>query len=466
MRENLQVIADRHHARLKLVETPPGPPVIASVVGEIYGQPSIRYEDLLLAADAVRARLTVEPGVVDLDDIRDAAQEKLTFVTDTEKAALSGISAEQISSTLPAVLNGVTSGLMRSDTERNPLQIQLRLPVDQRSSAAQLARVQVKGDKGHLVPLAELGRWRMTRVDQTIYHKNLQRVAYVFAETAGRPPADVVVDVLSDSTENVTTPIDAKPVGNGWLTDMPARPVGDRTFLSNGSGVAWALSPGFTVDFAGEGEWRITLDVFRDLGLAFAAAMVGIYILLVAQMGSFVVPLVVMLAIPLTVLGVMPGFWLLNVLGADHIGGYLDPVYFTATGMIGMIALSGIVTRDSIILVDFIHFSLAQGRSLFDAIMESRVIRLRPILLTATAAMLGAVPIIIDPIFSGLAWSLIFGLFASTVFTLFVIPVAYWLLYANTPGHGRPVLAVDQQHGPDVVDRPAMDTPLAQMGAL
>ena len=205
------------------------------------------------------------------------------------------------------------------------------------------------------------------------------------------------------------------------------------------------------MDFAGEGEWRITLDVFRDLGLAFGAAMVAIYILLVAQMGSFVIPLVVMLAIPLTILGVMPGFWLLNVLSAHHVGGYLDPVYFTATGMIGMIALSGIVTRDSIILVDFIHLSLARGRSLFDAIMESRVVRLRPILLTATAAMLGAVPIIIDPIFSGLAWTLIFGLFASTLFTLFVIPVAYWLLYANTPGHGMPVSAMDQEEEPAVV---------------
>ena len=162
-------------------------------------------------------------------------------------------------------------------------------------------------------------------------------------------------------------------------------------------------------------------------------------------MGSFAIPLVVMLAIPLTILGVMPGFWLLNALSAQHVGGYLDPVYFTATGMIGMIALAGIVTRDSIILVDFIHLSLARGRSLFDAIMESRVVRLRPILLTASAAMLGAVPIIIDPIFSGLAWSLIFGLFASTLFTLFVIPVAYWLLYANKPGHGLPQSAMEQE---------------------
>jgi multidrug efflux pump subunit AcrB len=453
MRNGLQAIADRHHARMKLVETPPGPPVIASVVAEIYGQPNISYEDLLLAADTVRGRLAVEPGVVDVDDVREAAQEKLTFVTDTEKAALSGISADQIASTLQAMLGGATVGLVRSDTERNPLRIQLRAPVDQRTSAADLARVRVKGDKGQLVPLSELGHWDTTRVDQMIYHKNLERVAYVFAETAGRPPADVVVDVLSDKSDNFKRPNDAKQMGIGWIVDSAARPVADRTFLSSGGGVSWALPPGFTVDFSGEGEWRITLDVFRDLGLSFGAAMIAIYILLVAQLGSFVIPLVVMLAIPLTILGVMPGFWLLNVLSADHVGGYLDPVYFTATGMIGMIALSGVVTRDSIILVDFIHLSLARGRSLFDAIMESRVVRLRPILLTASAAMLGAVPIIIDPIFSGLAWSLIFGLFASTVFTLFVIPVAYWLLYANTPGHGMPVSAMDQEAEPAVATK-------------
>jgi multidrug efflux pump subunit AcrB len=446
MRNDLQAIADRHHARMKLVETPPGPPVIASVVAEVYGQPDHRYEEILLAADAVRARLAVEPGVVDVDHVREAAQEKLTFVTDKEKAAISGITTEQIAGTLQALLGNGMVGLMRSDTERNPLRIELRLPVDRRTSAADLAKVYVKGSTGHLVPLAELGRWESARVDQMIYHKNLQRVAYVFAETAGRPPADVVVDILADESKSAPAGSTIQRVGNGWVTAGPPRPVGERTFFSNGSHLAWGLPTGFEVAFAGEGEWKITLDVFRDLGLAFGAAMIAIYVLLVAQMRSFAVPIIVMLAIPLTILGVMPGFWLLNALNAQQVGGFLDPVYFTATGMIGMIALAGIVTRDSIILVDFIHLSLSRGRTLFDAIMESRVVRLRPILLTASAAMLGAVPIIIDPIFSGLAWSLIFGLFASTVFTLFVIPVVYWLLYANKPGHGMPSSHMDEEN--------------------
>lgn len=444
MRSGLQEIADRCKARMKLVETPPGPPVIASVVAEVYGQSDQRYEDLLLAAEGVRARLAAEPGVVDVDDVREAPQARLTFVTDKEKAALSGVSTEQIGATLKALLGSGTMGLVESDSERNPLRIELRLPVDRRTSPADLARVEVKGQSGQLVPMAELGRWHTSRVDQMIYHKNLERVAYVFAETAGRPPADVVVDILADRQETRPSGDAARTVGNGWIVQQAPRALAERTFVSNGSGIAWGLPAGFTVDFAGEGEWKITLDVFRDLGLAFGAAMIAIYILLVAQTGSFAVPVVVMLAIPLTVLGVMPGFWLLNAVNAQQVGGFLDPVYFTATGMIGMIALAGIVTRDAIILVDFIHLSLARGRSLFDAIMESRVVRLRPILLTAFAAMLGAAPIIIDPIFSGLAWSLIFGLFASTLFTLFVIPVVYWLLYANKPGHGLPRSSMEE----------------------
>ncbi len=448
LRNDLQAIADRHQARMKLVETPPGPPVIASVVAEVYGRPDHRYEDLLLAADAVEARLSREPGVVDVDSVRESPRTRMVFVADKEKAALNGVSTDEIAQTLRALLGSGVVGTIRNGTERNPLRIELRLPIDHRTSAGDLARVYVKGQAGQIVPLAELGQWEPARVDQTIYHKNLQRVAYVFAETAGRPPADVVVDVLADRTAQPPAGAGGQPVGNGFVAAASPRPVAGRTFLHNGSGIAWGLASGFTVDFAGEGEWKITLDVFRDLGLAFGAAMVGIYILLVAQTGSFAIPVVVMLAIPLTVLGVMPGFWLLNALSAQHVGGFLDPVYFTATGMIGMIALAGIVTRDSIILVDFIHLSLARGRSLFDAIMESRVVRLRPILLTASAAMLGAVPIIIDPIFSGLAWSLIFGLFASTVFTLFVIPVVYWMLYANKPGHGLPQSTMELEEHP------------------
>ncbi len=390
LRDDLTALADRYGAKLKIVESPPGPPVLSSVVAEIYGRPDHSYDDLLTASETVAARMRAEPGLADVDDVREAPQQKLVFVTDQEKAALSGVSVADIAETIRVSLEGANNETVRLEGERNPLRIIIRLPRPLRSSAPDLARLQVKGQGGQFVPLAELGRWEKTRVDQTIYHKNLERVVYVLAETAGRPPAECIADILADrqGQEGLAASDQVKHVGNGFVSTAEARPLQGRTYFINGSGVAWSLPEGTRVDFAGEGEWDITLDVFRDLGLAFGAAMVMIYIILVAQTKSFLIPIVVMLAIPLTVLGVMPGFWLLNAVAGQTVGGYADPVYFTATAMIGMIALAGIVTRDSIILVDFIELAVRRGRSLFDAIMESRVVRLRPILLTAGAATL------------------------------------------------------------------------------
>ncbi len=438
IRDDLTAIAQKHNAVLSVAEAPPGPPVIASLVAEVYGQPGNSYADLQQAARTVKARMTNEPGLVDVDDSIQADQKKLVFVTDKEKAALNGTTVSEIARTVQLALQGSLGGTIRKPDERNPLRIELRLPEAVRSTPSDLAQIRVKSGDGQLVPLAELGQWQETSADKMIFHKNLQPVVYVFAEVAGRPPADAVVDLMADQSTQAEPPQDSKPVGSGWLADASPRPVEARTFFSNGSGIGWFVPEGIRIKWDGEGEWKTTLRVFRDLGIAFAAALVGIYILLVGQTQSFVIPLVVMLAIPLTILGIMPGFWLLNVIAGQQIGAYTSPIFFTATGMIGMIALAGIVTRDSIILVDFIHLSLARGRSLFDAIMESRVVRLRPILLTAVTAMLSAIPITTDPVFSGLAWSLIFGLFASTLFTLFVIPVTYWLLYENKPGHGLP----------------------------
>ncbi len=447
LRDELTAIADKHNAVLSIVEIPPGPPVIATLTAEVMGQADHTYEDLIAASRVVRARFKAEPGVVDVDDSVEADWQKFVFVTDKEKAALNGVSVEDIAGTVKLGLEGETAGTIRDPHERNPLLIELRLRRPLRSSAADLAKIYVKGRHGQSVPLAELGTWREATADKTIYHKNLRRVVYVFSEVAGRPPAEAVVDIQADQVvaehKGSSRPA-ARRLGNGWIDKGEPRPLSERTFFSNGSGIAWHVPEDIDVRFSGEGEWQITLDVFRDLGLAFAAAMIGIYILLVAQTASFAIPVIVMLAIPLTVLGIMPGFWLLNVLVGDTVGGYGDPVFFTATGMIGMIALAGIVTRDSIILVDFIHLSLKRGRSLFDAIMESRVVRLRPILLTSITAMLSAAPITIDPIFSGLAWALIFGLFAADVFALFVIPIVYWLLYKDTPGHGLPQTQMEE----------------------
>lgn len=436
-RDGWTAIAARHGARLKVVETPPGPPVLSTLVAEVRGRPDHSYDDLLAAAQTIRRRLEIEPGVVDVDDTSEAAQERRLFVVDREKAAISGVSVDDAAETLRLAIEGASVGTIRDPDDRRPVAIELRLPRAMRSNEHLLGEVRLRGSGG-MVPLGEIGTWETLRVDQAIHHKDMQPIVYVTAEAAGRTPGEVVVDLLADRSEYASAPSDAQRVGSGWIAAAPPRPIEGRTFLRPGGGTAWATPPGIDVAFTGEGEVKITLEVFRDLGLAFGAALVAIYIILVAQTSSFTIPAVVMLAIPLTVLGVMPGFWLLNRVAGGAAGGYADPIFFTATGMIGMIALAGIVTRDSIILVDFIHLSLRRGRSLFDAIMESRVVRLRPILLTAGTAMLSAAPIAIDPIFSGLAWSLIFGLFASTVFTLFVIPVAYWLIYANRPGHGVP----------------------------
>ncbi|MDR3633436.1 MAG: efflux RND transporter permease subunit [Isosphaeraceae bacterium] len=432
LHDRLTALAGKHHARLKVVELPPGPPVLASLVAEVTGRPDHSYDDLIAAAGTVAQRLRAEPGVAEVDDTIEVPARKLVFITDQEKAALNGVSVDEIARTLRLVLAGGDAGTVRLAGERNPLRVELRLPRAIRSGPHDLAAIRVKGRTGQFTPLSELGRWEEARVDQTIYHKNLERVVYVTAETLGRTPAECVLDITFDQRPGGSPAVgpsrDTRP-GGGWVADAKPRPLAKRTFAHNGGGVPWAVPEGIRVAFSGEGEWKITLDVFRDLGLAFAAAMVMIYVILVMQTGSFLVPLVVMLAIPLTVLGVMPGFWLLNAVNGQVIGGHADPVLFTATAMIGMIALSGIVTRDAIILVDFIGQSVKKGRPLFDAIMESRVVRMRPILLTAGAAMLSSIPITLDPIFSGLAWSLIFGLIASTIFTLFVIPVSYWLIH-------------------------------------
>ncbi|HVY62379.1 MAG TPA: efflux RND transporter permease subunit, partial [Planctomycetota bacterium] len=267
-------------------------------------------------------------------------------------------------------------------------------PREDRSAARDLLALRVKARTGALVPLGEIGAATDAAAERTIYHKNLERLVFVTAEMAGRSPVEAVFDL-------------------------------ERALAAH------PLPRGFSADLAGEGEWKITLDVFRDLGLAFAAALAMIYVLLVAQTGSLGIPLVIMLAIPLTIVGIMPGFFALNALFSRPVAGYPTPIFFTATGMIGMIALAGIVVRNSIILIDFIEHILLRdgpGASLAEAVVEAGATRLRPIFLTAGAAMFGSVVITLDPIFSGLAWSFIFGIFASTLFTLVVVPLVYALV--------------------------------------
>jgi len=397
LRNELAVIAERNGAKLKLIEVPPGPPVIATLTTEVYGTPGLDYGTLIQGAKHISMLMAGRHGLVDLDDSSEADRMMVDYVLDKEKAALHGVSAADVVETLRLALSGSTPAMVHLPRERQPLPVRMVLPEELRISTDTLGELQMKTADGHMVPLAEIGIFREVAAEQPIYHKNLKRVAYVFGDTAGVPPGEAVLDLQSELKE--------KP-----------------------------LPPGVIADWAGEGEWKITLDVFRDLGLANAAALLGIFILLVAETGSFIMPLLIMSAIPLTLLGILPGFWLLNIIAGGSVGGFGDPVYFTATSMIGMIALGGIVIRNSLVLIDFIQTEVKNGKPLKDAIVQSGAVRMRPIVLTALTTALGAWPITLDPIFSGLAWALIFGLVASTLFTLVVVPSGYYALYSGKEG--------------------------------
>ena len=396
MRDDITAIGREMGANTKIIEVPPGPPVLSTLVAEVYGQRHHTYEEVIAAAAVVRERMSAEPGVVDVDDTVETAQRKFFFEVDKEKAGRSGISTEDVVQTLNIALGGMSAGIVHASAEQNELPIILRLPREARSSIPHLKTMVVKGATGHTVQLGELGHFREEVADKTVFHKNQEPVVYVTAEMAGRGPAYAVLAMQSYFKRN-------------------------------------PLPDGFRLDWKGEGEWKITLDVFRDLGIAFGIALLGIYVLLVYETGSYLLPAIIMMSIPLTMIGIMPGFWLLNVLVNRPVGGYDNPVFFTATAMIGMIALSGIVVRNAIVLIDFIRQARDRGEPLREAIIASGAVRLRPILLTAGTTLLGAWPITLDPIFSGLAWSLIFGLLVSTAFTLVVIPVVYNMVYRNRP---------------------------------
>jgi multidrug efflux pump subunit AcrB len=400
LRNDLQAIAAQDGANIKIVESPPGPPVISTLVAEVYGSAGQSYDELVTGARQVRRLMEQTPNVVDIDDVLVAPQKRLRFVVDRTKAALNGITDAQITQLLDGAVQGAKPASLRLGDQVNPVSVALRLPRDERSQVARLGQLTVRSAGGEAVPLVELGRFEETKIDQPIYHKNLRPVVYVFGDTAGLPPPVAVFQLEHKVKEE------------------PA--------LSH-----------LTVQWAGEGEWEITLRVFRDLGIAFAVAVLGIYVLLLYQTQSYLLPAIQLVALPLTVIGIMPGFWLLNVLTAQNVGGWNDPVYFTATAMIGIIALSGIATRNAILLIEFVEERKKEGKPLVGSLLEAGALRTRPILLTSLAAMLAAWPITLDPIFSGLAWALIFGLLVSTLFTLVVVPMIYFMAYANR-GSSRP----------------------------
>jgi multidrug efflux pump subunit AcrB len=440
IRRDLEAIAQSQQARIKLVEVPPGPPVISTVAVELYGSEATPYSALQKAAGILELRLKSEPFVVEIDTSVEDDQAKIMIIPDREKAALSGVGVLDIAQTIRLANDGLIAGYMQIPSEVNPLPVVLRLPFEIRSSPEALSALRIKGRPGivkireksglrdapqPLVSLAELGEIRWSVQAKTIYHKNLRPVVYVFAEGAGRSPAEIVLDVGSDMDEEGTA---SQPL-----------PLKGRTYFSPGSGLPWMLPAGIRAVWNGEGEWEITLRVFRDLGIAFGVALLGIFLVLRMQTGLSAITGIIMLAIPLSIIGIMPGFWLLNQIGDRVIDGFANPVLFTATAMIGMIALAGIVVRNSLILIEFIHMALREDKELQEALLQAGAVRMRPIFLTAGTTLLGNLVITLDPIFNGLAWAIIFGIAASTLFTLFVIPVLYSLVYANEAGHGLPL---------------------------
>jgi len=419
-------------ARIKVVEVPPGPPVLSTLVAEIHADTLVPYQTQREAAVNVMARLARETHVVEIDSTVEHRQQRIRFITDKQKAALSGISTEDIDATLSIANQGGFAGYMHLPQETTPLPIELRLAINDRTSLSDFRRLRVKGRPGivqessaqgleaaaqPLVSVGELGVFEQQWADQSIYHKDLQPVVYVTAELSGRTPAEVIADVNADLNYEG----EAKA---GWKY---------RNFITPGGGDGWSLPEGVDVVWTGEGEWRITVRTFRDMGLAFAFALMAIFFVLRLQTSSTALSLIIMSAIPLTIIGIMPGFWLMNQFGERVVAGAPDPVMFTATAMIGMIALAGIVVRNSLILVEFITQARAEGLAVKEALLQAGAVRMRPVLLTAGTTLLGNLIITLDPVFSGLALAIIFGIVASTLFTLLVVPVVYLLVFDQPP---------------------------------
>ena len=412
IRDALTKIAERHGAILSLVEVPPGPPVLSTLTIEVYGRPDHEYSDLIAGAKSLENKLREidSAHIKEITDYSEAPHERVAFVVNRDKAALHHLTVSEITSQLRTALRGIPVCTAHLSSERNPLVIRIRLPFSEREKLERLGQLWVRNPHtgGKLVQLAELGRFKRQTEEQPIYHKNLKRVVFATAECVGRPPGEIILQTLFSYWKRPFRELLRSALSGRWRNELP-----------NGTAAEWG----------GEGEWEITVRVFRDLGIAFAMAMVGIFLLLIVQTRNFVLPLIIMCAIPLTIIGIAPGFYLLNVISGRTVMGYADPVFFTATGMIGMIALGGIVIRNSIVLIEFIQDALARGDTLRNAIIQSGAVRFRPIMLTALTTMMGAWPITLDPIFSGLAWALIFGLIASTLFTLVVIPTVFMVIY-------------------------------------
>jgi multidrug efflux pump subunit AcrB len=379
----------RWGARVKVVEVPPGPPVLSPLVAEVYGPDEAGRIRL---AERVRAAFAATPGIVGIDDTVEQPAPRIALKVDQAKAALLGVTRRDVVETIRMGLSGADVAPLHDGHSKYEVPVRVVLPPERQGDLAELLKLTLRAPDGSLVPLAELVLPVPGERERAAWRKDLLPVVHVVADEAGR--LDSPLYGLFAARSRIFGG-EGDKVGE-YFVDQP--PDAFREYA-----IKW------------DGEWQVTYETFRDMGLAYAVGLVLIYLLVVAQFRSYLVPLVIMAPIPLTVIGVMPGHALL---GAQ----------FTATSMIGMIALAGIIVRNSILLVDFVNLRLAEGLALEQAVMQSAAARAKPIALTALAAMIGAGFILDDPIFNGLAISLVFGILVSTLLTLLVIPVLYYLV--------------------------------------
>ncbi|MFP3873705.1 MAG: efflux RND transporter permease subunit [Thiohalophilus sp.] len=389
VRGPLQEIGQRHDANVKIVEVPPGPPVMSPLVAEVYG---LDYEGQIRVARQIRQVFEQTDEVVDVDDSIEVRSPKYILQVDQQKAALLGISQQSVVSALSAALSGEDASYLHPGNLKYPLPIRMEFEVADKARLDSLLLLPIRSREGELVPLSDFVEIVPTQREHAIYHKDLLPVVFVNGDAAGQldSPLYAMFDMYGSLGE--------MDIGQGRPLDQFLIQQPDNPYQY---GIKW------------DGEWQVTYETFRDMGIAYSVGLLLIYLLVVAQFRSYLVPLIIMAPIPLTIIGVMPGHALW---GAQ----------FTATSMIGMIALAGIIVRNSILLVDFINQEVAAGVPFQDAVLRSGAVRAKPIALTGLAAMLGAMFILDDPIFSGLALSLIFGILVSTVLTLVVIPVLYY----------------------------------------
>ena len=396
VRPALQEIANKYHGSVKVVEVPPGPPVMSPIVAEVYG---LDYPGQINVAKQIRGVFEKTPDIVDIDDSVEAGQKRLVVQVDRGKAALLGVSQETIAAAIDTVLRGEDVVFLHGKGIKYAVPIRVEFPVALKNKMDSVLALRVRSQSGDLVPMSELVSVKETTREYSIQHKDLLPVVYVMGDMAGKTDSP-----LYGMFEIFAGIKDLSVYGNEIKQYFTAQP--DDPYLY---GMKW------------DGEWQVTYETFRDMGIAYGVGMILIFLLIVAQFRSYMVPLVIMSPIPLTIIGVMPGHALL---GAQ----------FTATSMIGMIALAGIIVRNSILLVDFINEQVRSGMALKDAVINSSAVRAKPIALRALAAMVGAFFIIDDPIFGGLAVSLIFGILVSTLLTLVLIPLMYYMYARNRLG--------------------------------